>query len=49
MIANSNQKGYWFWVLKPCSETELSWVKVLENLRFCRNLINEKTFSSTNE
>ena len=30
--AKQDQKGYWFWVLKPCTETQLSWVKVLENL-----------------
>ena len=31
-LAREAQKGYWFWVLKPCSETQLSWVKVIENL-----------------
>ena len=30
--AKQDQKCYWFWVLKPCTETQLSWVKVLENL-----------------
>ena len=30
--AKQDQKGYWFWVLKPCTETQLSWVKVIENL-----------------
>ena len=32
LTAKEDQKGYWFWVLKPCTETELSWVKVIENL-----------------
>ena len=31
-LAREDQKGYWFWVLKPCTETQLSWVKVIENL-----------------
>ena len=31
-VAREDQKGYWFWVLKPCTETQLSWVKVIENL-----------------
>ena len=31
-LARPEQKGYWFWVLKPCTESELSWVKVIENL-----------------
>ena len=33
-LARPEQKGYWFWVLKPCRETQLSWVKVMENLEF---------------
>ena len=32
LLARENQEGYWFWVLKPCTETQLSWVKVIENL-----------------
>ena len=31
-LASESQKGYYFWVLKPCTETNLSWVKVIENL-----------------